>query len=254
MSGFSCEALTVLRGECPVVDGVSFSVAPGELVGLVGPNGAGKSTLFRALLGLQRASGRSSLAELPPRDRARAAAFMPQTREIAWPVAVETLVMLGRLPHLSAGARPSDADREAVAQALAALDLSGFGERPATELSGGEQARVLIARLIAQDAPVILADEPASGLDPAHQIAAMEVFGKQALNGRSVMISMHDLGLAARHCTRLLMMDRGRIVADGPPAEVLSPERLAEVFGVTGQMVEIGGQPVFQPLGLVGDA
>ena len=176
MTLLSVENLTMRRGDCPVVDNASFTVAPGECVGLIGPNGAGKTTLFRAILGLLDTTGRCSLTEMSATDRARHAAWMPQSREIAWPVPVETLVMLGRLPHLAAGARPSAADHEAVSRALDRMDLAALAKRPATELSGGEQARVLIARVLAQATPLILADEPVAGLDPAHQITAMRHF------------------------------------------------------------------------------
>ena len=222
--------LTVRRGDCPVVDDVSFEARPGDCIGLIGPNGAGKTTLLRALQGLERHSGTSSLAELPPAERARTAAWLPQAREIAWPIAVEALVALGRLPHLPTGARLRAQDQQAVDRALARMGLENFRARRATELSGGEQARVLIARALAQDTPLLLADEPAAGLDPAAQIAALKTFRALADEGRSVIVSLHDLTLAARFCTRLLLMDRGRLVADGAPREVLTPDRLAQVF------------------------
>jgi iron complex transport system ATP-binding protein len=171
MSLLSLRNMTVHRGECPVVDRASLGIGPGELVGLIGPNGAGKTTLLRAALGLLPHKGESSLACLAPADRARRVAWLPQAREIAWPVAVRTLVMLGRVPHLAGGQRPRSEDEAAVTDALAAMDLAAFGERAATELSGGEQARVLIARALAQETPLILADEPTAGLDPATRSA-----------------------------------------------------------------------------------
>ncbi|MFW5654398.1 MAG: ABC transporter ATP-binding protein, partial [Roseicyclus sp.] len=186
MSLLAVENLSVALQGTQVLRGVSFSVAPGEHVGLLGPNGAGKTTLMRAALGLIPHGGRSSLAAMPGPARARAATWMPQTREIAWPVSVETLVMLGRIPHMAAGQRPRAADRAAVAAALAEMDLTDFRHRDATRLSGGEQARVLIARALAQDTPLILADEPVAGLDPAHQISTMRSFARLAEAGRSV--------------------------------------------------------------------
>lgn len=244
MSLLSVTGLTVMRGVCPVVDDVSFSVEAHEIVGLVGPNGAGKTSLMRGALGLLPARGASDLLRLSPRQRATRAAWMPQSREIAWPVTVETLVTLGRIPHLA----PSARDRAAVDEALARLDLLPFRERIATELSGGEQARVLLARVLAQETPLILADEPIAGLDPAHQIATMEVFRDLAGEGRAVVVSLHDLGLAARHCTRLLLMHRGRLVADGRPAEVLSEENLRAIFGVRARLEDTPDGPVFQLL------
>ena len=244
MSLLAVRDLTVTRGGRKVVDKVSFTVEPHEIVGVIGPNGAGKTTLMRAALGLLPARGDSDLARLAPRDRARRAAWMPQSREIAWPVTVGTLVTLGRIPHLPASPR----DREAVEQALARLDLLPFRDRIATELSGGEQARVLLARVLAQETPLILADEPIAGLDPAHQIATMEVFCDLAREGRAVIVSLHDLGLAARHCTRLCLVHQGGLIADGPPAEVLTEANLRTIFGVRARLIDTSEGPVFQLL------
>jgi iron complex transport system ATP-binding protein len=130
------------------------------------------------------------------------------------------------------------------------MDLARFAARPATQLSGGEQGRALIARALAQEAPLLIADEPVAGLDPAHQIATMQVFGSLAAEGRGVLVSLHDLGLAARHCTRLVMMDRGRLVADGPPDTVLTEDNLRAVFGLTAWYADTPHGPVFQPLDL----
>ncbi len=248
MSLLSLSHLTVRRGCCPVVDDVTLTVSGGEFVGLIGPNGAGKTTLLRAAMGLLPHDGQSSLAALPARLRARAAAFLPQSREIAWPVSVEALVELGRVPHPGAGA---EADRQAVHRALARMGLQGYRGRIATALSGGEQARVLIARTLAQETPLLLADEPVAGLDPESQIRAMQVFAALAAEGRAVVASIHDLGLAARHCTRLVMLARGRLVADGAPAVVLTPDNLAEVFGVRAYFAQTPDGPVFQPLGVI---
>ncbi|MDK3017584.1 ABC transporter ATP-binding protein [Pseudodonghicola flavimaris] len=248
MSLMTLRELTVRRGDCPVVDHVSLQVAPGECIGLIGPNGAGKTTLLRGALGLLAASGNSSLAALPAADRAHAVAWMPQAREIAWPVTVERLIALGRIPHLPRGARLGTDDRAAVDAAIARMGLEAYRNRIATQLSGGEQAQVLIARALAQQTPLLIADEPIAGLDPAHQIATMEVFAGLAAEGRSVIVSLHDLGLAARHCSRLLMMERGRLVADGPPAEVLRPDLVDRVFGVTAFYRETEDGAVFQPM------
>lgn len=236
-----------LRGR-RVFSGVSFDIAPGEVVGLIGPNGAGKTTLMRAALGLVPATGRSSLADLPARDRARRAAWMPQSHEIAWPVDVETLVTLGRIPHLGAGQSVRPEDRAAVDRALSQMGLEGLRYRTATRLSGGEQTRALIARTLAQDTPLVLADEPIAGLDPAHQISTMRCFQDIAAQGKSVVVSIHDLGLAVRHCTRLILLAGGRLVADGAPADVLTPENLRAEFGISAHFVDTPQGPVFQPL------
>jgi iron complex transport system ATP-binding protein len=236
--------LTVRRGTCPVVDHVSLMVDEGEFVGLIGPNGAGKTTLLRGALGLVPSTGESSLLALAPKARAQAAAFLPQGREIAWPVSVENVVALGRAPHLGQGT-------EAVERALARMGLEPYRHRKATELSGGEQARVLIARALAQEAPLLLADEPVAGLDPEAQLRTMEVFADLAAEGRGVVASIHDLGLAARACTRLVLLHRGQMVADGPPRQVLSEDNLADVFGVRGFHAETPDGPVFQPMGVL---
>ncbi len=245
LSGFSIG----LQGRSVLRD-VSFSIGPGEFVGLIGPNGAGKTSLMRAALGLIPSQGTSSLLQLSEAARARAVAWMPQAREIAWPVTVEMVVMLGRMPHM-AGLTPSEADHEKVGEALQRMDLDGFRHRPATQLSGGEQARALIARALAQDTPLLMADEPIAGLDPAHQISTMQAFAAQTAEGKSALVSLHDLGLAARHCTRLIMLGDGRLVADGPPTEVLTPERLAHVFGITAWFRETEDGPVYQPLEVI---
>ena len=248
MSLMTLRDLTMMRGDCPVVDHVSLTVGGGECIGLIGPNGAGKTTLLRAALGLLPARGESTLAALPAPERARAAAWMPQAREIAWPVTVERLIALGRIPHLPRGARLRPADRAATDAAIERMELESYRDRVATRLSGGEQGRALIARALAQETPLLIADEPIAGLDPAHQIATMDVFAGLAREGRSVIVSLHDLGLAARHCTRLLMMDRGRLVADGPPGEVLTPENVDRVFGVSAFYEDTAQGPVFQPM------
>ena len=237
-----------LRGRSIFQD-VSLSIAPGEFVGLIGPNGAGKTTLMRAALGLIPSTGHSSLAAMPPRARAKCAAWMPQSREVAWPVTVETLVMLGRVPHLGAGQRAAPEDHAATEAAIARMGLAPLRHRAATRLSGGEAARALIARALAQETPLLMADEPTAGLDPAHQISTMETFAALAASGKSCLVSLHDLGLAVRHCSRLILLSPGGgLVADGAPFAVLTPERLDEVFGIAAAFRDGEDGPLFQPL------
>ncbi len=251
MTLLTVENLSVsLRGR-PVLHDISLRAAQGEVIGLIGPNGAGKTTLMRAILGLVPHRGRSSLSDLPARARARAAAWMPQARDIAWPVSVETLVMLGRTPHLAPGQPVRPEDQAAVDRAITRMELHSFRQRPATELSGGEQARVLIARALAQETPLLMVDEPTAGLDPAHQIATLQVFSALARDGRSVIVSLHDLGLAVRHCTRLIVVDAGRVKADGPPGAVLTPELLRDTFHISAWFHDTADGPVFQPLKVV---
>ena len=250
MSLLTLEGLSVALDGREVVSNVSLEIRAGEVVGLVGPNGAGKSSLMRASLGLIPSRGRSSLAELTPEARARAVAFLPQAREIAWPVSVETLVALGRVPWLPARAALRPEDRAAVARALERLDLAGHAARVVTHLSGGEQARALLARALAQETPLLIADEPIAGFDPAHRIATLGLLRALAAEGRGVLLSIHDLGLAARACDRLILMRAGRVVAQGPPASVLTDARLAEVFGVGVFRAETPEGPVLAPVAL----
>ena len=252
MSLLALRDLTVRLGGRAVVSGVSFELQAGEFVGLIGPNGAGKSTLMRAALGLTPADGEirlggDVLGPLPPAVRAARAAWLPQAREIAWALPVADLVALGRTPHRT---RP-EVDRAAVARAMARMDVARFADRPAIELSGGEQARVLIARALAQEAPLMLADEPMAGLDPAHQLDLMATFAGLAREGSGVLASTHDLGLAARWCDRLILMAEGRVVADGPPAAVVTPEHLARVYGIEAYLGTAQGGMIVQPIARV---
>lgn len=246
--------LHAMLGGRKALDGATLSVEPGELVALIGPNGAGKSTLMRAAIGLipaegARLLGGDRLEALDALSRARRAAYLPQDREIGWPIAVETLVGLGRAA-LRGPARESEADRAAVAAAMERMDVARFRDRAADALSGGERARALIARALAQEAPLLLADEPTAGLDPAHQIALMERFREMARAGDGVLISSHDLGLAARWADRVALLDKGRIVADGPPRAVLTAERLRAVYGVEAHIAEAAGGLLVTPLSL----
>lgn len=243
MSTLNTQNLTVLRGSCPVVDQVTLDIAKGDFVGLIGPNGAGKTTLMRAMLGLIPSQGKASLLELSLKERARLAAWMPQQREIAWPVRVDELVALGRTAH-----GKTDRNDPAVLSALDHMGLSTFHDRISTQLSGGEQARVLIARAIAQETPILMADEPIAGLDPASQLATMDVFSKLAAAGQTVVASIHDLGLAARYCTKLAMLHRGKLVAYGKPDDVLTSERLENVFQIRAHYEKGPDGPIFQPL------
>ncbi len=238
MSLLQVRDLHVALAKQTVIGGVSLSVEPGEIVGLIGPNGAGKTTLMKAAQGLlPRQSGiitlgGDELEQLAPADRARRLAWLPQEREIAWPIAVGRLVGLGRLPHHGSAKGGRQSNRRAVARAMQQANVAHLAGRPATALSGGERARVLLARALAQEAPLLLADEPAAGLDPGHQIDLMQTLRTLADAGNGVLVSMHDLGLAARWCNRLLLLERGQILADGPPAAVLTTTRIRTAYGV----------------------
>jgi iron complex transport system ATP-binding protein len=228
----------------PVLAGASLTVQPGEMVGVLGPNGAGKTTLLRAALGLVRREqgavelGGTALEMLGPAERAARVAYLPQDRRIAWGLPARRLAALG-----APFAQPREADRRASAS-RARVGLTALADRSVLDMSGGERARVLLARLLATGAPLLLADEPAAGLDPDAQLAALELLGEEAARGAGVLLTLHDLTLAARSCHRLLVLDGGRVVADGSPAEALRPEVLAQVFGLEGALRETPEGPI----------
>jgi iron complex transport system ATP-binding protein len=238
MMRLAAETVTVMLGARRALDGVSLALEGGTLIGLIGPNGAGKTTLLRSLAGLVApALGRVTLDGAPiaalDRDaRARAIGYLPQDGAIHWALPVAEIVLMGRLPHIGAWRAPGKADRAAAAAAMAALDIADLAARPATRLSGGEKARVLLARALAGEPKFLLADEPVAGLDPYHRLEALEHLAALADAGTSVVVVLHDLTLAARFCRRLVLVDRGRIVADAAPERVLTPETLAEVYRV----------------------
>jgi iron complex transport system ATP-binding protein len=240
------DKLSVFRGDCPVVDNVTLALEPGDFLGLIGPNGAGKTTLMRAALGILEHEGSSSLTALSQSDRAKQAAWLPQIREIAWGLSVRDLVGLGRLPF--GPIQKNDAHVEA---AIIKMDLGAFSDRIATQLSGGEQARVLIARALAQDTPILMADEPTASLDPANQISTLKIFSELAQDGRGIMSSIHDLGLAARYCTKLALLDRGKLVAFGSADEVLTPDNLQTVFSIEAHYEKTEEGVIFQPLSVL---
>lgn len=223
-----------------LVSRASLHVSGGELVGLIGPNGAGKSTLMRALLGISEKStgdilldGRDFLT-MPGRERARAVAFLPQERRVEWRLPAYDIVMLGRYPHQAGFGGPSPEDRAAVDRALEAVDGHDLGDRPVAVLSGGERTRILLARALAVEAPLLLVDEPIAALDPYHQLHVLEILRDRAHKGAGVLAVIHDLALAERFMDRLILMNAGQIVADGSPAAVLTPDRLAAIYRIAG--------------------
>jgi iron complex transport system ATP-binding protein len=215
--------------------GVTAKLNPGAINAICGPNGAGKSTLLGCCAGLMPPDGGvvrlggTPIVELTAAMRARMIGYLPQSAEVAWDMSVETLVSLGRLPWRGA---PADAAQAAIDAAIVAMDLEALRHRPVSRLSGGERARALMARVLATRPAWLLADEPLANLDLAHGATLMRRFREQASEGRGVVLVLHDLATAMNHAERVLVLDGGRLVADGPPAIALSEAVIESVWGV----------------------
>jgi ABC-type cobalamin/Fe3+-siderophores transport system ATPase subunit len=228
-------------GKKSVVENMDIHIDQGEFVGLIGPNGAGKSSLLRMLAGLVKP--KSGDIYLTPQDvstpsnliaaqaRARFMAYLAQHESPAWPLSVKNLVALGRSPWNSS-VRTNEQDEFAITNAMNMTDVDSLAERPITELSGGELQRVLLARVFAGNPKLIIADEPIVALDVYHQLHIMELLQSHAQQGGAVIAALHDLSLASRFCSRLVLMNHGKLVAEGDPVKVLTPENLAQVYGV----------------------
>jgi iron complex transport system ATP-binding protein len=245
--------VTVELGGKPVVDGVTTAVAEGEWLGLIGPNGAGKTTLLRAIARLvpftgEIALGRRSVEELPRAELARLVAVVPQEPSTPPWMTVAEYVLLGRTPHLGPLAKEGIRDREAAARSLARLDLLPFSDRRLGTLSGGEKQRVVVARALAQEAQIVLLDEPTAALDIGHQQQALELLdGLREESGLTLVAAMHDLTLAAQYADRMLLLDAGRVAADGSPADVLTETAIAQHYGAAIDVVPVGGRIAIVP-------
>ncbi|RKR03709.1 ABC transporter ATP-binding protein [Maricaulis maris] len=232
------DTVTYRPGVADLFAGLSFEVSGPGLVALVGPNGAGKSSLLRLAAGLAApAAGHvlldgRDLAALNEAERARAIAYLPPDGRAAWPITARRLVALGRIPHLKPLRRLTADDEAAIEHALQRTATAHLAERGFDTLSSGEQARVLLARTLAVGASVILLDEPTAALDVRHQLGVLEILAAEARRGALVIVSLHALDLAARHADRVIVLDQGQPVADGPPAQALTTTVLADVFGV----------------------
>jgi len=235
-------AISAGYGARPVVEDVSLTVHAHETIAIVGPNAAGKSTLLHALAGALPVSkgevllGGDPIRSIAARERALRLSLVPQSARWDVDFTVREMIAMGRAPHSGAWSLESAADHASIARALSEADVAHLSERTFAELSGGERQRVLLARSLAQAAPVVLLDEPTAHLDLGHQQLVLERMLAHAREGGAAVFVLHDLALAAR-LDRVLVLDHGRLVADGPPFDVLTPIRLSSTWGVVGELV-----------------
>jgi iron complex transport system ATP-binding protein len=249
------DGLSVTLGGRKVLSDLSFQARRGEFLIVVGPNGAGKTTLLKAIARLIAHQGRLdwdgvAVGKMSATARARTMAYLPQGHVAHWPLKARNVVTMGRAPFASSFSRLSDADRDAVDDAIESVGAASFASRPITELSGGERARIMLARALSVGAPLLLADEPVASLDPAHQLAVMSILSAQARAGRLILAVSHDLLLAARYADRILVLSEGKAAAIGTPERTLTPTILREIFEVEpmrlsacGVSLEIPWQP-----------
>ena len=253
-SGVGCRAVSVRRGTADVVRDLHLDVAPGEWLGLVGPNGAGKTSLLHAVAGLLPYSGSISVGGTDPatagrRDLARVVGLMPQIPVVPEGTSVMDLVLLGRTPHIGRFGTETEEDRRVARGAVERLCLDHLADRPATELSGGELQRVVLARALAQQPRVLLLDEPTSALDIGHQQTVLDLVDSlRHEEGLTVVAAMHDLTLAGQYSDRLLMLQDGREVAQGPWEAVLDAGLLAEVYGARVEVLRTAAGPAVVPV------
>jgi len=246
--------LRVTLGGARILDGVRLSIAAGEWVTVIGPNGAGKSTLLRAVGGLLPSTGSITLfgtpsVDLRRRDRARIVATVAQSPVVPAGMAVFDYVLLGRTPYIPPLGRESAADLAVVHEVLDRLDLPGFASRPLATLSGGERQRVFLARALAQGAPLLLLDEPTSALDIGHQQEVLELIDQlRRDHGLTVLATMHDLSTAGEYADRMVLLDGGRVVADGPPREVLTDDLLAVHYRARVRVIDGEHGPLVVPI------
>lgn len=249
MTALALDSVSVVLGGARVLEEVSWALPAGAWAGLVGPNGAGKSTLLRAVAGLVPYTGGVTIDGRPAealggRELARRVAFLPQAPELPSGMTVREYALLGRTPHIAYLGSESRHDRESAERALRSLDLAGpLAERRLHALSGGERQRAVLARALAQEAPLLLLDEPTTALDIGRQQQVLELIDTLRLaEGLTVLSAMHDLTLAGQYADRLLLLSGGRLAASGSPAEVLSPRMVADHYAATVRV--IGGAVV----------
>jgi iron complex transport system ATP-binding protein len=253
MMDIAATGIAARFGSTTVLQGVDFAARSGEMVGLIGPNGSGKTTLLRILANLRkpeegvvRYAGKTA-AEFGAGSLARHIAYLAQGGEVHWPLRVETLVALGRLPHREAFGGANAADRAVVARAMAAADVTRFRGRTMSQVSGGERMRILLARALAVEGDLLLADEPTAALDPLHQLQVMQLLRATLRDGRGVIVVLHDLALAIRFCDRLVLLAEGGVLVQGTPSEVLTDDHIRRAYGVEVVRGERDGVPFLLP-------
>lgn len=239
----ACRQLSVQLVQRTVLKNVDFHLSSGELVGIIGSNGAGKSSLLKTLMGLYKPAAGDVTYEgkqvhaLSPKSRAQGIAYVAQDKQLHWSQRVDKVVALGLIPH---GCTRTSDGQSIVDKVIRQVDIEHLQHRNVLTLSGGERARVLLARALAVQAPVLLADEPLSALDPAHQLRMMQLLSEQAQAGTAVAVVLHDLTLAMRFCSRIVILHQGSKLADGLPLDACTDENLMHAFGIRVARVECG--------------
>lgn len=239
--------VSVKLGNQLVLNDVSLSVPHGKIIGLLGPNGAGKTTLVRALAGLQKLDqGQVKLDEriISTYDQqllSRRIAYLAQGAECGWPLNVERVVELGRTPYLHPSRRLGNDDYSVIEKVMKEADIEHLVGRTVNTLSGGERTRVMLARALASEPEFLLADEPVASLDPLHQLEVMELLSNVARDGGAVVVVLHDLNLAMRFCDRVVLLNNGKLLADGVPEEVLNHDMLERIYGIEAKFIDFEG-------------
>ncbi len=255
MSKLKASAVSVTLGGKQILDGIDAGFSSGRVTAIVGPNGAGKSTFLSCLCGLRQPSAgnvtldNNLLSSFSPRERAQKIGLIPQNPEIAWAIDVLTVVQLGRTPY-NGIAGLTAVDKLAVTSAMKETATTAFADRDVTTLSGGERARVILARAIAGEPEWLLADEPFAGLDPGNQLEAADIFRRMVTDkGKGVIVTLHDLSLAARMANHIVVLAQGKIIAEGPPETALAPDILARTYGVKTRFLKGSAGPVIEIVG-----
>lgn len=238
------ENIRFQRGQRHILEQLSLQLAPGEMLGLIGPNGAGKTSLVRILARLQEASagqvslGNDNIVDIPRKALAQKLAYLPQQADVHWPLKVRKLVALGRIPFQSPWQRLSAEDEALIDKAMQECEVEHLKDRCVTELSGGERLRVFLARVFCTGAKTILADEPVAALDPYHQLHTLELLAQHCQRGGNAIVVLHDLNAAAQFCDRLVLLNKGRVIAQGEPEAVLNSDTIRDCYQVNTDIVE----------------